>query len=279
MGRVQSRKPMPWHCKDCRRYFSVKYGTVMQSSKLGLQTWLLAMYLMMTDLKGKSSLKLHRDLGVTQKTAWHLAHRIREGMKIEDFDFCGPVEVDEGYIGGKEKNKHRDKRMKAAGGTVGKAILVGIKDRCSNRVSVRLVPDAKAATLTKIVADHVEPGTQVFSDETGANCLWSAWATTTRRSRTASGSTWTGWPTRTGSSRTGRCSGADTTASTTRCRSSTCSDTRTSSRTATMRGPRTRSSSWTRWSGHMDRKQLTYEELISNGTWARRRAERELAPF
>ena len=63
VARVESRKPMPWCCRDCRGYFSVRYGTVMQSSKLGLQTWLLALYLMMTDLKGKSSLKLHRDLG------------------------------------------------------------------------------------------------------------------------------------------------------------------------------------------------------------------------
>lgn len=88
VGRVKSREPMPWHCKDCRQYFSVKYGTVMQSSRLGLQIWLLAMYLMMTDLKDKSRLKLHRDLGVTQKTAWHLAHPLRKAMSAEDFLFC-----------------------------------------------------------------------------------------------------------------------------------------------------------------------------------------------
>ena len=158
VSRVKSRKPMPWHCKDCRKYFSVKYGTAMQSSKLGLQTWLLAFYLMSTGLKGTSSLKLHRDIGVCQKTAWFLAHRIREGMKIDDFDFCGPIEVDEAYFGGKERNKHQHKRMKAAGGTVGKMILAGIKDRCSNRVSVRLVPDTKASTLGKMVSDHAEPG-------------------------------------------------------------------------------------------------------------------------
>ena len=165
VARVKSRKPMPWHCKDCRKYFSVKYGTVMQSSKLGMQTWLLAVFLMMTGLKGTSSLKLHRDLGVRQATAWHMAHRIREGMKIEDFAFCGPVEADETYIGGREKNKHKDKRMKAAGGPVGKAIVAGVKDRCSNRISAKVVPDTKAPTLTKLVADHVEPGTEVFTDE------------------------------------------------------------------------------------------------------------------
>ena len=130
-----------------------------------MQTWLLALYLMMTDLKGKSSLKLHRDLGVTQKTAWHLAHRIREAMSDQGFDFCGPVEADETYVGGLEKNKHKDKKMKAAGGPAGKAVVAGVKDRCSNRVSARVVPDTKAATLTKLASDHVEPGTEVFTDE------------------------------------------------------------------------------------------------------------------
>ena len=165
VSRVESRKPMPWHCKDCRKYFSVKYGTVMQSSKLGMQTWLLALFLMMTGLKGTSSLKLHRDLGVRQATAWHMAHRIREGMKTEDFAFCGPVEADETYVGGLEKNKHKDKRMKAAGGPVGKAIVAGVKDRCSNRVSARVVPDTTSDSLVGMVADHAEKGTLVFTDE------------------------------------------------------------------------------------------------------------------
>ena len=75
------------------------------------------------------------------------------------------MEVDETYIGGLEKNKHKDKRMKAAGGPVGKAIVAGVKDRCSNRVSVRVVPDTKAASLTKMVSDHTEPGMVVYTDE------------------------------------------------------------------------------------------------------------------
>lgn len=165
VARVKSRKPMPWRCRDCRGYFSVRYGTVIQSSKLGFQVWVLALYLISTGLKGTSSLKLHRDLGVTQKTAWFLAHRIREAMKDQGFDFCGPVEADETYVGGLEENKHKDKKMKAAGGPVGKAIVAGVKDRCSNRVAARVVPNTKAVTLTKMVSDHVEPGTEVFTDE------------------------------------------------------------------------------------------------------------------
>ena len=123
------------------------------------------MYLMMTGLKGTSNLKLHRDLGVRQASAWHMAHRIRKGVSDDDFAFCGPVEAYETYVGGLEKNKHKDKRMKAAGGPVGKAIVAGVKDRCSNRISERVIPDTKAVALTKLVADHVDPGIEVFTDE------------------------------------------------------------------------------------------------------------------
>jgi len=76
---VKSGKPMPYHCTDCREYFSVKTGTVMQSSKLPLRKWVIGIYLMSTSLKGVSSMKSHRDLGVTQKTAWMMAQKIREG--------------------------------------------------------------------------------------------------------------------------------------------------------------------------------------------------------
>ncbi len=165
VSRVKSRKPMPWHCKDCRKYFSVKYGTVMQSSRLGLQTWLLAVYLMMTNLKGISSMKLHRDLGVTQKTAWYMAHRLREGMGSDDLSMFGASEADETYVGGKEANKHKDKRMKAAGGPVGKAVVAGVRERGSGRVAARVIPDTSAASLTGMVKDHVGWGETVYTDE------------------------------------------------------------------------------------------------------------------
>ena len=90
---VKSRKPQPFRCRDCRDYFSVKTGTVMQGSNLGLQVWALAFYLLATGIKGTSSMKLHRDLGVTQKTAWHLAHRIRETWRDEGGEFQGAVET------------------------------------------------------------------------------------------------------------------------------------------------------------------------------------------
>ena len=92
---------MPHHCRDCRKFFSAKIGTVMHSSKIGYRKWALAIYILTTNIKGTSCLKLHRDIGVTQKTAWHMAHRIHEAWATQSDVFNGPVEVDETYIGGK----------------------------------------------------------------------------------------------------------------------------------------------------------------------------------
>ena len=96
----KNRKPMPFKCRDCRKDFSVKTGTVMQSSNLTLSKWAIAFYLYSTSLKGVSSMKLHRDLGITQKSAWHMAHRLRETWDIGTQRFAEPVEIDETYIGG-----------------------------------------------------------------------------------------------------------------------------------------------------------------------------------
>ena len=105
VGERGNHPRMPYHCRDCRKFFSVKINSVMHSSKVGYQKWAIAIYLMTTSLKGVSSMKLHRDIGVTQKTAWYMAHRIREAWEGDDDEvFAGPVEVDEAYIGGKEAN-------------------------------------------------------------------------------------------------------------------------------------------------------------------------------
>ncbi len=175
VSRVKSRKPMPFRCKDCRKHFSVKYGTIMQGSPLGVQTWILAVYLLTTGLKGTSSLKLRRDLGVTQKTAWFLAHRIRVAMDRDGGLFAGPVEVDETFIGGREINKHADKRIKAGGGTVGKTAVFGAKDRATGKISAKVVPDVRAATLLDAVSEVAEPGAVVYTDE------WNGYARLRRR--------------------------------------------------------------------------------------------------
>ena len=166
-----SHVKMPYRCRDCRRYFSVKTGTPMESSPIPLLKWLYAIYLDTTSLKGVSSMKLHRDLNVTQKTAWFMLQRIRETFRDDGptVRFPGPAEADEAYFGGKRKNMHAKQRKTLEGrGTVGKVGVVGVKDRETKQVAVKVVRNTDGATLQAFVREHVEPGAAVYTDDTGA---------------------------------------------------------------------------------------------------------------
>ncbi|MDE0307841.1 MAG: IS1595 family transposase [Albidovulum sp.] len=161
---------MPHRCRDCRKFFSVKTGSVMEGSNLTCQTWAIAIYLLATSLKSVSSMKLRRDLGITQKSAWHLAHRIRETFaEPEPPSYEGPVEVDETYMGGKRKNMPKSKREKMTGrGPVGKTAVVGIKDRDTNEVAAKVVQSTDAPTLTGFVESRSADGASVYTDDASA---------------------------------------------------------------------------------------------------------------
>ena len=162
-----NRKPRQWRCRDCRKDFSVRTDTLMHNTKLGHRTWALAIYLIVTNLKGVSSMKLHRDLGVCYSTAWHLSHRIREAYADNEnvMRFAGPVEVDETFIGGKAKNMHAKDRAKLTGrGGVDKAAVLGIKDRGTNRVTAQVIDRVDAKTLLPFVQDRTTDTTTVYTD-------------------------------------------------------------------------------------------------------------------
>ena len=178
---VPNAKPMPYWCTDCRSYFSVRTGTAIERSKIPLRKWAIAIYLEMTSLKGISSMKLHRELKISQKSAWFMLHRIREAW-APSFDggqtFKGPVEADETYIGGKRKNMSNSKRKELAGtgrGAVGKAAVVGVKDRETNKVVALHVGKTDSETLGNIVALNTKFGSKLYTDEASAYNVLDAW--------------------------------------------------------------------------------------------------------
>lgn len=160
-----------WECKEKhpRKQFSAKVGTIFEDSPLGLDKWFCAIWMIANCKNGVSSYELHRSIGVTQKSAWFMLHRIRLAMKAGSFDkMDGTTEIDETYVGGKTKNMHKSKRPKVSIGGAGKAIVAGVlkrgDEKSASRVRAMLIPDTTTPTLQALVRNNVEAGSAVMTD-------------------------------------------------------------------------------------------------------------------
>lgn len=156
-----------WKCKDCKRQFSIKVGTIFEDSPVKLSKWLPAMWLLSSAKNGISSYELHRSIGVTQKTAWFMLHRIRAAMKSGTFEkLGGKVEADETFIGGKARNMHKDVKERRITGTGGKdkTAVLGLYDREKGSVYLEVVDGRAREDLQPVVKDMVEKGSFLFTD-------------------------------------------------------------------------------------------------------------------
>lgn len=157
-----------YKCAACKRQFSVKVGTIFEDSKISLKKWFAAIYLITSHKKGISSLQLSRDLGVTQKTAWYMNHRVRHslGMKPTNEKLTGTVEADETFIGGKEANKHASKRTEGTQGrsVTTKTAVAGLVQR-GGEVRAKVVKDTSGTNLRRFVGENVQKGSELHTDE------------------------------------------------------------------------------------------------------------------
>jgi transposase-like protein len=168
-----------WQCNSkshANRQFTAKTGTIFEDSPLGLDKWLAAMWLVVNCKNGVSSYEVSRDIAVSQKSAWHMLHRIRLAMQddLTGGMLNGEIEVDETFIGGKARNMHKnDSRRKnlKGGGSAGKAIVLGILEREAEgkpkRVRTTVIPDRTKTVMQENVRPHVETGSQIYSDDAG----------------------------------------------------------------------------------------------------------------
>jgi transposase-like protein len=163
--RITVRKSGFYRCNACQLDFTIRTGTIFERSHVPLHKWLYAMYLLVTARKGISSVQLHAEIGVTQKTAWFMLHRLREACGGQNLTkLKGIIEIDECFIGGKEANKHEHKKLKAGRGSVGKVAVLGMRERGGRTVAMQM-ESIDAPSLQSVIHANVEPEATVFTDE------------------------------------------------------------------------------------------------------------------
>jgi hypothetical protein len=169
VGFIASRRMWQCRVRHAKAQFSVKVGTIMEDSAIGLDKWLVAIWMQTNSRNGVSSWEVHRAIGITQKCAWHMLHRIRLAMQddLTGGMLGGEVEVDETFIGGKARNMHKDRkrRVQKEGRNIGgKSIVIGMLER-KGKIRTSVVPDRGKAVMQQHVRAHIEKGSQIHSDE------------------------------------------------------------------------------------------------------------------
>jgi transposase-like protein len=165
----QFRNGKRYRCKKCKQDFTIKTRTVFGESKLPIKKWYIAIYLLATSGKGISSIQLAKQIGVTQKTAWFMDHRIRSTMKQNNGQLFGTIEVDETYVGGLEKNKHLNKRTKGTKGrsTQSKSPIIGLIQR-GGEIRATVSEDVKMTSIESQIVTHAKIGSKIITDDFSA---------------------------------------------------------------------------------------------------------------